>query len=507
MSTSLVASTVSSQASGTPDQVVAQAVLDGIVTETKLAAQAVSEAKLKASAVTNTKIADDAISSPKIVAGGIQAVNLAAESVQAGKIAASAVTAEKIAALTITSDKVAANAITAGKIAAGSITATHLVSELVLATTLVAGNPTGARIVINTGGIEGFRANGTRVLDFDNATGDMTIAGRYRSADSGSRVEINPAGTAPDEIRFYQTSSNYGFILAEPAVGGEAAVRGRSEIVSNRYGSFGCYPGEAYIGNFYNPTGAASSAASSIGSAFNTWGYVTNTARIKSSTAVPSDGGPPRNSFHELNNPYESAISATVLEFKTKTANGTEPMFVAPSRGSGMVFGVGHIYFTDGAGNGSIVVHGTSFVNESGIQSKTDIKDLGFKARDKVKVAKVKRWKRPGDKAPQERVALPPRTPLPGHPAPPIEWVDPPNLPPLIEHIGPMAEDMPPEVLIYDPEYPDRPGINIAAHVSLVHSAVGDLIDEIDALTVRLAALEARFPRDPAPPPPPAPKP
>ena len=61
-----------------------------------------------------------------------------------------------------------------------------------------------------------------KVMDFDVVSGDMTIAGRYRSQDSGTRVEINPGGNAPDEIRFYQ-GSVYGYIGAESAPGGTAA--------------------------------------------------------------------------------------------------------------------------------------------------------------------------------------------------------------------------------------------------------------------------------------------
>lgn len=494
MSTSLVPSTPSVQASGSPQQVVAQAVLDGIVTETALAANAVSEAKLAAGAVTNTKIADNAVSSPKIIAGGIQAGNLAVGAVQAGTIAASAVTAEKIAALAITGDKIAANAVTAGKIAAGSIQATHLQADLVLTTNLIAGNPTGARIVINTTGIEGFRANGTRVLDFDNATGDMTIAGRYRSADTGSRIEINPGGVVPDEMRFYQ-GNQYAYLNAENTSNNQAALRGRSQVVNSRFGNFGCYPFEAYVAHTVSG-GVGSSAFSCTASTAAAWAYAVNIVRTRSSTAVPSDGGIHRTAFYEQTQPYSTAIPATVIEFKTKTANGTEPMIVAPSRGSGMVFGLGHLYFTDGAGNGAIVVHASQFFVESGIDSKKDIKELGFKAKDKIKFAKVKKWKRPGDQPKRRpKVALPMRQTAPGEPEAPIEWIDPPPAPPEIEHIGPMAEDMPAEVLAYDPEYPNKPGISLSSYISLVHAAVGDLIEDIEALTAKVSALEAKAPK------------
>jgi hypothetical protein len=160
-----------------------------------------------------------------------------------------------------------------------------------------------------------------------------------------------------------------------------------------------------------------------------------------------------------------------------------------------MVFGVGHLYFADGAGNGAIVVHASQFFVESGIESKRGIQDLGYKAKDKIKLAKVKKWKRPGDQPKRRpKIAVPRQTPL-GEPEAPIEWIDPPELLPEVEHIGPMAEDMPPEVIAYDPQYPDKPGISLAAHISLVHAAVGDLIEEIETLTAKVEALEAKAPK------------
>lgn len=126
-STSGTASEPSAQAGPLgPSAVVATDLLDGIVTEVKLANDAVTTAKIATSAVGTTEIADDAVTTPKIVAGAVQAVQIAAEAVLADAIAANAVTAGKIAALAITSDKIDANAVIAGKIAAGAVTANSL---------------------------------------------------------------------------------------------------------------------------------------------------------------------------------------------------------------------------------------------------------------------------------------------------------------------------------------------------------------------------------------------
>lgn len=108
------------------ENVVADDILDGIVTELKLANGAVVEAKLAANAVTETKIANDAVTTPKLVAGSVSTAKLAAGSVVADKIASAAITTAKLDALAVTSDKIAANAIVASKIAAGEITAAKL---------------------------------------------------------------------------------------------------------------------------------------------------------------------------------------------------------------------------------------------------------------------------------------------------------------------------------------------------------------------------------------------
>lgn len=142
-----------------PLAVVADDVLDGIITETKLAAGAVSEAKIAAGAVTETKVADDAISTPKLVAGAVQTEKIAAGAVQAGNIAAESITGEKIAALSITGDKIAANQIAATHIQAGSVDAEKLAATLV-----VAGTPGGNRVQIDeVNGIEQW-LGGSRTL-------------------------------------------------------------------------------------------------------------------------------------------------------------------------------------------------------------------------------------------------------------------------------------------------------------------------------------------------------
>ena len=174
----------------TPEQVVAQGLLDGVVTEVKLAQDAVTEAKLAAGAVTETKVADDAISTPKLVAGAVQTEKIAAGAVAAEKIAAGAVTAEKISALAVTADKVDANAIQAGHLTAGAVTAEKLESNLV-----IAGDPTGDRVQINqANGIEQW-LDGERTL-WIPPVGDAEFRGMLTSGTSAQFIRLEPRGAS-----------------------------------------------------------------------------------------------------------------------------------------------------------------------------------------------------------------------------------------------------------------------------------------------------------------------
>lgn len=106
-----------------PTPVVAQSVLDGIVTELALADGAVSAAKLAAAAVEADALAAGAVTTASMTAGSINGDRLAVGTIAADRITAASITASQIKALGITGDRLAVNTVTADKLAAGTITA------------------------------------------------------------------------------------------------------------------------------------------------------------------------------------------------------------------------------------------------------------------------------------------------------------------------------------------------------------------------------------------------
>ncbi|MFG2532821.1 hypothetical protein [Streptomyces sp. NPDC048516] len=165
--TSGAASTPSTEAGPYgPTPVVASDILDGIVTEAKLAADAVTAAKIAAGAVGTTEITDDAVTTQKIVAGAILAGQIAAGAILTDKLAAEAVTAAKVAALAITTDKLDANAVTTAKLAAGSVDATAIKADAITGKTITGGTINGTDITgaTVTGGVLQTNTTGSRVV-------------------------------------------------------------------------------------------------------------------------------------------------------------------------------------------------------------------------------------------------------------------------------------------------------------------------------------------------------
>ena len=151
------------------------------VTSAKIAAGAVIAGKLDAASVVAGNIAALAVVAGNLAANSVQAGNIAANAVQAGTVDANAITARELAALAVTAGKIAANAVTAGTINAGAVTTASLAAGSVDATALSATAITGKTI---TGG---------------------TITGALiQTAASGQRITLNESSA--NKILVYNSS-------------------------------------------------------------------------------------------------------------------------------------------------------------------------------------------------------------------------------------------------------------------------------------------------------------
>ncbi|BCK73998.1 hypothetical protein Srufu_079510 (plasmid) [Streptomyces libani subsp. rufus] len=248
--TSGAASTPSTEAGPYgPTPVVASDILDGIVTEAKLAADAVTAAKIAAGAVGTTEITDDAVTTQKIVAGAILAGQIAAGAVLTDKLAAEAVTAAKVAALAITTDKLDANAVTTAKLAAGSVDATAIKADAITGKTITGGTITGTDITgaTVTGGVLQTNTTGSRVvvtptppagmvnrptmLLYSGVTGELFPAGLNAGPTVGVPAQPTTALGAP--IVAQDSSGAYSqavFSLGSPKAG---SFPGRFAVATN----------------------------------------------------------------------------------------------------------------------------------------------------------------------------------------------------------------------------------------------------------------------------------
>ncbi|MEV4807230.1 hypothetical protein AB0K18_45150 [Nonomuraea sp. NPDC049421] len=107
-------------------------------------------------------------------------------------------------------------AVEAGHIAANAVTADKLGAVLALVTRIVAGNPAGARVKLNGGGLEAYDASSVQTVAVSSASGAVSIVGQLATGVVGRRIIVNPSGSADPEIRFMPGSgSTYARIYAD----------------------------------------------------------------------------------------------------------------------------------------------------------------------------------------------------------------------------------------------------------------------------------------------------
>ncbi|MFD7995522.1 hypothetical protein [Streptomyces mexicanus] len=124
----------------------ADAIQDAAVTATKIGQDAVTSTAIADGAVGTTQISDGAITTPKLTANAVTANELSAGAVTAGKIATGAVVAGKLDAGAVTAGTIAAGAVQAGNLAANSVQAGNIAADAVQAGTIAANAVTSREI-------------------------------------------------------------------------------------------------------------------------------------------------------------------------------------------------------------------------------------------------------------------------------------------------------------------------------------------------------------------------
>lgn len=99
--------------------------------------------------------------------------------------------------------------LTVSKVTAGIIGADFIVGARIKTA------DTGSRVELNSGGIGAWNAAGAQTVSIAAADGSVTIVGQLKSGTSGKRIEINPTSTFLPEIRWYaDTGTDFGYINA-----------------------------------------------------------------------------------------------------------------------------------------------------------------------------------------------------------------------------------------------------------------------------------------------------
>ena len=106
------------------------------------------------------------------------------------------ISTDKLVANAVTADKLAANSVTAVKLAAGSVTADKADIGSLAAAIVTSGKfqtaSSGARVKMDSSGVTGYDANGSKTFNIDATSGDVSMIGKLYSGDQAvSRVIID----------------------------------------------------------------------------------------------------------------------------------------------------------------------------------------------------------------------------------------------------------------------------------------------------------------------------
>jgi len=343
-----------------------------------------------------------------------------------------------------------------GKITAGTL------SAAVILTGSIATASSGARFGMNSSEFFAYNSGGTKTVSITNA-GAASLLGEIRTAASGARIVVNPAGTAPTEMRFYPANSSLGkyislFTTDVPGWPGYSLVylKGDRYTGLSGEGVLRMWHYEAAFGWFDSTAGLLTDTESSV--------YARQySAGMNGSRLLFVAHGLRDSPWHEFAFTTDSITQSTGMGRFFRDGDNAFIM-ACPAKGSALCL-QGNWVFAVSAGNTANHVGFTALTvtQSSGQAVKTNISDIDHDVLAVLEAAPSRRWEYTQDHQPVPKSPPIRRHKLTPGGAPTTEVIEidtPDNGLPIQGHFGPMAEDLPAGVRVYTPQDPSAPHID-----------------------------------------------
>lgn len=345
-----------------------------------------------------------------------------------------------------------------GKITAGNLNANVILVGGQLATAL-----TGARVGLNGSEFFAYRPDGTKTVSITNA-GAASLLGEIRTATTGARILINPAGSAPSEIRFYPTNNSLGkyVSLFTSDIPGGAAGYSLVYLKGDRYAGL---PGEAVLRMWYYEAafGWFDSTADLLSSTESAVYARMYSAGMNSSRLLFIAHGLRDQPVHEFAFTTNVATQGVGLGQMFKDASDAF-ILACPAKGSALCF-QGNWLYAVAAGNtlNHIGFTAQTVTQSSGSSVKTNIEPIDHDVLEVLAGAPARKWEYAADHRPRPKPLPMRRQKFDRTGKPTVEVIDiepHDNGLPIQRHYGPMAEDLPEGIRVYTPADPTAPHID-----------------------------------------------
>lgn len=497
-------STPSGQASGATTKVVSDDILAGAVGAAQLASLSVStanlvdaaviQAKIGTNAVGNVQLADLAVQTSNIVDASIVTAKIADLAVNTAKIGNLAVGTAQMADLSVASAKIANAAVVnakigslavndaqIGNVAVGKLTAGTMTADVIMSGRFCTAL-TGARTEVNSLGFQKFDSSGNKVISLTST--ESLFSGTFQTGSSGRYITIGAGGTT-GIMNFYAPNGQHAYITAytEPQAPNYESLQMCLDM------------GGHYLWNAINidniPQIAYHSAwhefGMTVGGQFNIGQYTNNTsfgAGLIYRMQINGAG------FQYTRPGGQRPI--TIAENATNNA-----IVLAPSSGGYMELwndagqagnSARLVLFQAGAIGGTMMknysshmeirqvsdtlfadIVASAFTIGSDADSKTNIQDVTLDAVGKVKALRPRSYQRKQGKDKKGN----------DQPPGPVE-------------IGLIAQEAPPEILGGSTTSDGQLTINTYAYTTLVAAGLQQGLAALDALTARVDILERK---------------